>query len=209
MRKVCIVFDLDGTLFDTKRGIIFALNYVLNHYGKKTIPIEQEDLYIGPPIKQSLMEYSGFNEENAIKASNLYRSVYINKFIHFTKIYKEAINVLDHLKRRNVLLGIATMKTQLQVEKLFSIFDIQDYFTYIEFAKVDCSYTKEEMLKKIKSSNSDIHNYTCYYIGDTKGDLVASRESGFNFIYAQYGYGNIDKSDLNSIHDIKELTKIF
>ena len=54
--KKCIVFDVDGTICDTKNGIIKALNYVLNMYGKSFISHDNEDLYIGPSIKESLMK---------------------------------------------------------------------------------------------------------------------------------------------------------
>ena len=56
-----IIFDVDGTLFDTRDGIIQALNYVLRIHGRSEIKIEDDAKYIGPPIKKSLMEFQGMN----------------------------------------------------------------------------------------------------------------------------------------------------
>ena len=50
MKKFGIIFDVDGTLFDTREGIIQALNYVLKVYGRAPIEKSDESKYIGPPV---------------------------------------------------------------------------------------------------------------------------------------------------------------
>ena len=54
-----ILFDLDGTLTDPKEGITKSVAYALKHFG-----IDVEDLdtlckFIGPPLKDSFMQYYG------------------------------------------------------------------------------------------------------------------------------------------------------
>ena len=72
MNKV-IVFDVDGTLFDTKPGIIKALNEVLHKHGKEYINPSDEDKWIGPPVRNSFISYAGMNDEHAEDATKKYR----------------------------------------------------------------------------------------------------------------------------------------
>ena len=87
MKNCCIVFDVDGTLFDTKNGIIKTLNYVLKEFGKDAIDPQDEDKYIGPPIKKSLMKYQCMEDMEADEATILYRRNYVE--CYFGNFYYE------------------------------------------------------------------------------------------------------------------------
>ena len=68
-----ILFDLDGTLTDPKVGITTCVQHALKDFG-----IEENDLnrltpFIGPPLKQSFMQFYGLNDEEAERAVALYR----------------------------------------------------------------------------------------------------------------------------------------
>ena len=76
-----IIFDIDGTIFDTKQGIIACLNDVLLSNGDEPIISEEENRYIGPSIKDSLMRFNGYSEKLAIASTKLYRERYVDYFI--------------------------------------------------------------------------------------------------------------------------------
>lgn len=204
MNKKVIVFDVDGTLFDTKHGIIDALNFVLCRYGKKTIDKSEEDRYIGPSIKESLINLQGFKEINAQEATFLYRKVYTDKFIKETKAYPQLEESLSYLFENGYVLGIATMKTQAQIDKLFEMFKIKQYFSVIKTAADDGSLTKTQMLQQVKRYNNDANRF--YMVGDTTGDYKASNEAGYHFVAADYGYGKIEK--IENIYHIGLLSEI-
>ena len=50
-----IAFDVDGTLFNTMKGVQAALNHTLAVYNLPPIPDEDMSQYIGPPIRESFM----------------------------------------------------------------------------------------------------------------------------------------------------------
>lgn len=45
------------------------------------------------------------------------------------------------------------------------------------------------------------------YIGDTLGDLNASKLAGIDFIYAKYGFGEVEKPDytINSFEELEQI----
>ena len=201
-----IVFDIDGTLFDTKIGIVKAFNYVLNHYGINGIANELEDSIIGPPIYESFVKLFCFTDKMATEATELYRKVYINKYLSETTMYCGANRLLYRLIENGCFLGIATMKTRPQVDKLLSLYGFNSLFDVIQTAKEDGSVSKSAMLNsaKVYCSSHD-ENTECYMVGDTIGDYQAAMDSGYDFIAADYGYGAIDNLMCKHISSIEEL----
>lgn len=205
MKNKCIVFDVDGTLFDTKNGIISALNEILEVFGGKKIENDEEK-YIGPPIKESLMIYQGLDEQNAVEATELYRSVYVEKYIEKSSLYDGMRSVLDSFINQNNSMFIATMKTQFQIEKLLEVSLCKKYFKGVEFAREDGSLSKKDMLLSIKNRSDEYKYY--YMVGDTLGDYKAAIDAGYVFIAADYGYGDIGYLDCIHISSPTEIVGI-
>lgn len=194
MSKV-VVFDVDGTLFDTKPGIIKALNEVLHNFGEKCINSNEEDKWIGPPVRNSFITFVGMNAELAEEATKQYRQIYTEKYIAESILYDGMLEVLSKLKETGYHLCIATMKTQCQIDRLLSLRNITEYFEIIQCAALDGSKSKSEMLEYIKTQYSSKNQF--YMIGDTKGDYEAAKKADYDFIAVTYGYGDWNNLDLS------------
>ena len=56
-----ILFDLDGTLTDSREGIVNSVKYTIEKLGG-TMPDAQTLLkFIGPPLQESFMEHCGYS----------------------------------------------------------------------------------------------------------------------------------------------------
>lgn len=185
--KKVIVFDLDGTLFDTKRGIIKALNEVLSSFCIKSIDATDEDRWIGPPVRDSFKTFAGMTVEQAEEATKKYRKIYTEKYISESTLYEGLESVLKSFINKGYHLCIATMKTSEQVTKLLSIKNMTDDFEIIQTAAMDGSKTKSDMLAFIKHQYPEDCQF--FMAGDTIGDLEAAEKNGYNFIGITYGYG--------------------
>ena len=207
MNKKIVVFDVDGTLFDTKRGIVDALNFVLTQSGMAMINTSEEDSFIGPPIKKSLMEQFKLSEEYACQLTEYYREVYVSKFIEKSVIYRNALKVLNELKETGCVLGIATLKTQPQVDRLMNMFAIGEYFDIVlTFSECE-NASKTSMLRKIRSEYAnEVKEF--YMVGDTQGDWKAAFDNDYHFIGADYGYGDIKYLQCTHICSIDEVIPI-
>ena len=72
-----IFFDLDGTLTDSKEGILNSLRYAFQKMGRP-VPSEETLLkFIGPPLQDSFVEYCGYTPEEAIRGIELFRERYV------------------------------------------------------------------------------------------------------------------------------------
>ena len=79
MDKKYILFDLDGTLTDSKPGITRAVAYALSHFGIKTDDLETLTPFIGPPLVDGFMTFCGFDRPKAEKAVEVYREYFSTK----------------------------------------------------------------------------------------------------------------------------------
>ena len=71
-----ILFDFDGTVFDTAEGITKCVQYAL---GKMGISAELDELmcFAGPPLVEMFMQKYGMSEKDALHATELYRERYL------------------------------------------------------------------------------------------------------------------------------------
>ena len=60
-----IFFDLDGTLTDSKEGILNSLRYAFEKLGEPVPPESILIKFIGPPLQDSFVEFCGFSAERA------------------------------------------------------------------------------------------------------------------------------------------------
>lgn len=206
MHHRLIVFDVDGTLFDTKDGIYAALEDVFQQFDIGTFNRDEGLKYIGPPIRDSLVKYNGLSLEQAQKATEYYRYVYVDKYITLSKLYEGTRDLLEKLKNDGIRSSIATMKTSEQIGKLFDITDIDtDAFDCIETAQKNGNLSKREMISRIKNKCSI--NERIVMIGDTEGDREAADAAGVDFVGAVYGYGftRVQRYGFPIVTSVKEI----
>ena len=68
-----IFFDLDGTLTDSKEGILNSLRYAFDKLGEPVPPESTLIKFIGPPLQDSFAEFCGFSAERAAEAIAVFR----------------------------------------------------------------------------------------------------------------------------------------
>lgn len=68
----------------------------------------------------------------------------------------------------------------------------------------DTKKSKGENIRLVIERN---HLQNCVYVGDTKGDCQAAKAAGIPFIFAAYGFGNVETFD-KEIRDVRELLEI-
>ena len=69
-----IFFDLDGTLTDSKEGILNSLRYAFDKLGEPVPPESTLIKFIGPPLQDSFAEFCGFSAERAAEAIAVFLS---------------------------------------------------------------------------------------------------------------------------------------
>ncbi len=192
-----VLFDLDGTLMDTSDGILKSIDYTINKCGYHKLSLEIKKNFIGPPIKNSFMKTYDLKEEEANKATTIFREAYKNEFLLFAKVYDGIIQLLQSLRLNNVKIGVATYKRDDYAKKLLEKFEIADKCDFILGSDMNNKLTKTDIVKLCLKNLGCDNLSEAILIGDTYYDAIGAKECGINFIAVTYGFG-FKKTAINS-----------
>ncbi len=181
-----ILFDLDGTLLDTSRGIYNSVRYAEKNMNLDPIPDEWLGQFVGPPPAVMYQKVYGISEEEARKATMFHRKYGKEFAIYEAEVYEGMIDCLNELKKEGFLLGVATLKSEMIAKKILDNFQISQYFDVI------CGMNKEENLSKadvIRNAKHILGSGNAILIGDTMYDYNGAKEAGIDFLAVLYGFG--------------------
>lgn len=188
MKKYDIaLFDLDGTLIRSERGVVGAVVYSLERLG---IPYGDRDrlkVFIGPPLRQSYMSVFGMTEEEAERAVAEYRVYYRAKGVFDNDAYDGISSVLERLKSEGYKLAVATSKPKTFAEKILGDLGLYGYFDAVAGAELDGAMSDKAEL--IRSATRALGGGSVVMIGDTRFDVNGAKEVGVDSVGVLYGYG--------------------
>ena len=195
MNYESLIFDIDGTLWDSRALVAEGYNIQLKAEGLDHLCIDAETLRplfgkvmdaiadaifasIEPPERYALMERC-MDTENKYLFENECKIGYPN--------VKETMAELAKKHRIFIVSNSQCGYPELCIEKL----GLTDYIEgHMCFGDTGTS-KGQTILTLIKKHNIG----SCIYIGDTQGDLEACQEAGIPFIFCGYGLGQADSWD--------------
>ncbi len=188
-----VLFDLDGTLTDPALGIAKSVAYALESFS-----IHTEDLggllkFIGPPLKDSFMEYYGFSEEQALTGVAKYREYFSDKGIYENKLYPGMKEMLEKLKNSGLRLILATSKPKIFADVILEHFDIMKYFELTCGCELDGTRGKKSEVIRYAMETAGLSADSTVMVGDRKHDVLGAKEAGIGCIGVLFGYGGYDE----------------
>ena len=113
-----VLFDLDGTLTDSKEGIINCVKYALESFGISENDEKILNSFIGPPLYDSFRREYGFSHSDALLAVKKYRERFGKTGIFENTIYDDTVTALTMLKNGGKKLALATSKPYVYAERI-------------------------------------------------------------------------------------------
>lgn len=208
-----ILFDLDGTLTDSGKGITNSVRYALKKYGIEDP--EQATLFkfVGPPLIASFQKYYGFSEEQAREAVVYYREYYTTKGIFENEVYEGVEETLRKLKEAGYRLVLATAKPEKFAKIVIEHFGLEHYFDLIAGAALDETRTnKAEVIAYALESLNITDKISVVMVGDREDDVNGAKRNGLACIGVLYGYG--DREELEQagasyiVEQVEELVSL-
>ena len=188
--KQVILFDLDGTVIDSKPGIFNAIAYTLDRLGMKEDDLSVLNKFIGPSIGASFKDIYGFDEQGALDAVEIYREYYSTKGILECKPYTGIEQLFKALKRDGKRIGLATKKPEPFAKSIVENLEFNKYFDFVCGSGLDETHdSKAHIIARCASQLSPDNNSNVVMIGDTKYDAIGANNAGVDCIGVLYGYG--------------------
>lgn len=180
-----VLFDFDGTLFDTFQGISRCINEALVKTGRPPLPLEVLKHFLGPPIFASLKTYAGLDGEEAEETVRLFRQEYESAGVYESRPYDGIGQLLQQLYDRGVTLGVASSKPLGSIEALLNKHDLKKYFTRVCGAdKAERSDDKRKLIMGAMIERDAV------MVGDRKFDMAAAKALGLRAVGVTYGFGS-------------------
>ncbi|MEO1768217.1 HAD-IA family hydrolase [Candidatus Enterococcus ferrettii] len=188
MKKV-ILFDLDGTLTDSSKGILASIIYMLKELKLEIPDKEVLRTFIGPPLSLSLNNIYGMDKEAAQKAVMIYRDYYAVYGILQLEVYPGILETLVELSQ-HYSLGLATSKPTPYAEQIIRNLNFTSYFTGIFGADLDGKREGKAAIIKDALTHLSVEPEEAIMVGDREFDIKGAKENGLASIGVLYGFGN-------------------
>lgn len=189
-----IIFDLDGTLWDSTEIILKVWNDAANDFKEITTTVTVEDIQsaMGLLLLDIGKKFYPYLEEEKIKEIVKHCSKIENEYlsIHGAKLYDNLEETLKKLSKNHKLFIVSNCQDGY-IEAFYKAHNLEKYF--VDFENPGrTGMPKWENIKLIVERNN-LKNPV--YVGDTAGDRKAAKLAGVPFVFAKYGFGDVEDYD--------------
>lgn len=185
-----LLFDLDGTLVDSQEGVTRSVQYALDAFGIHRTP-EELTCFIGPPLCQQFMAYTGWDEAQGQRAVEKYRERYRTIGIYENTVYEGLPALLARLQQAGRTLAVATSKPETFAREILRHYQMDGYFDEITGSELDGRRVAkadviEEALHRLgvgPAGRGDV-----LMIGDRRHDVDGAHACGIPCLGVGFGY---------------------
>lgn len=188
-----VLFDLDGTLTDSKPGILRCIKLALDEKG---ISYTQDilDKMVGPPFRISMKEFFGIEGEIVEELIKIYRAEYEVDGWKECSIYDGVTDLLKTLKSKGIRVALATSKPLKFTLLMMDGLDLSKYFDFIGGASSDSSKeSKADVIRSVFDALNLKSGDSVLMVGDRLYDIVGAKECGIDCAAVAWGYGSFEE----------------
>jgi phosphoglycolate phosphatase len=190
MKRRTILLDLDGTLSDSRPGIVDCFRKTLVALGHD--PTRSGDLTwaVGPPIAVSLQRLlTPYGDDRVDQALTIYRERYSSTGIYNCSVYPGIVTMLDSLRDAGFVMCIATSKRRDFADRVIDYLGLRAYVQGVYGAEPGGGLDlKQDLLAHILNVEHFMA-YACIMLGDRLHDIEAAKVNAIRSIGALWGYG--------------------
>lgn len=182
-----VLFDLDGTLVDSRADIALSVNHTLTSLGFAPLPVETVQRHVGDGVRQLLTRSAGALDAATLeRALGLFLPHYLDHCVDTTRLYPGVRETLDGLADRK--LAVITNKPAAHTEKTLAAVGLSARFPVV-FAGDSLPHKKPrpeplwEALRRMGTSPAE-----ALMVGDSRIDIDAARAAGVRVAAVTYGF---------------------
>lgn len=201
-----IIFDVDGTLWDSTDGVAKSWNLAIQENSSLDLTITEEALskVFGKTMTEIAdMLFSDLPEKERmelLEACYKYENEYLEE--HPGKMYEGVAETIASLAQRYPLYIVSNCQCGY-IEVLLRTCALESFIKdHLCFEETQTPKGQTILTLMEKNGLKDP-----VYVGDTQGDATACAEAGIPFIFAEYGFGDVPDADI-TIRQFSDLNHI-
>lgn len=202
--KKGILFDLDGTLWDSAQAVADSWNEALEKLTDESYRTSREEMYtfMGRTMEDIAVSlFANETKERALELMDIcgkYENEYIA--LHGGELFCGVTETIKRLKSEGYFLAIVSNCQMGYIEAFMKYYDLGGYFDDTENYGRTLKDKDVNMRLVVERNSLD----RVVYVGDIINDYNSAVKAGIPFIHAAYGFGTVPEG-VPAIADITEL----
>jgi pyrophosphatase PpaX len=170
-----LIFDFDGTLIDTNQIIKMGLNLFARAYSGKRLSVTELEMLTGKPLRDQM---EAIQPLRADEMTCRFRHWYKKRHDKLSQAFHGIDELFDHLSRSSFKLAIVTNNSREGVEMGLRHLGMHHVFPVVVTCDdvLEKKPSPEGLLAALDQLGSSPEE--ALFIGDSAGDLIASRKAG-------------------------------
>jgi phosphoglycolate phosphatase len=188
------VFDLDGTLIDSRRDLADAANVMLAAYGAGPLADDHVASMVGcgaPTLVRRVLAAGGVDTP-LDEALTRFLDAYDQRLTHHTRPYDGIPDVLEELRSRDTPMALLTNKPLEQSVRILAAFGLAEYFPWVVGGDGPLPRKPAPDGMRFLMVQASAARHDTVLVGDSAVDLETSRNAGVRICLARYGFGFAD-----------------
>ena len=221
MKKKLLIFDVDGTVWDSEKDVFLSFNHTLKENAgieiDKDAFQELAGMHLGKMFEVVLPEDK---KELSFEYEKLYKKYYIDEehFADATDLFEGVKETLYRFKENGFYMAVASSKPKRILDKMVSRFDIEVFDYVLGTEESDFKHKPDPDIVNYIISQVGVDKKDAVIIGDSKSDILTGHNAGIDTIAVSYGYDTKDNlinanptliiDDFTSLQDIIKLSEL-
>lgn len=192
--KPLAVFDLDGTLVDSRQDLVTSANDMLASFGAPPLLSEAIAGFVGDGAKMLVarsLRAAGVPPADLGIALGRFLEIYNGRLLETTRPYEGIPELIDDAVDLGVRLGVITNKPEAPTLKILDFFDLSMAFCWVIGGDGKFPRKPDPSSLNWLVADAGTDPSRTLYIGDSQIDADTARAAGTQFCLARYGFGQV------------------
>jgi phosphoglycolate phosphatase len=189
-----LLFDLDGTLIDSKLDLVNSVNAMLANLGREALPEDTIASYVGSGAAVLVARAIGgsLSEEELKKALAIFLEHYSQHKLDHTRAYPGVKETLVQLK--GYPMAVLTNKPVVVSQKILEGLGLSQYFQKIYGGNSFATKKPDPLGAQTVLRELEVSAPQCLMVGDSEVDVQTARNTGMLAAAVNYGFGTHDRA---------------
>lgn len=212
MNKKLIIFDVDGTVWDSERDVFASFNHTLKTLAGFEITKEQFKTLAGMPLGAMFEKMLPDDKKHLSgEYEKAYKKYYIDEehFSDETVLFKGVKETIDKFKENGFHMAIASSKPKRILDKMVSAFNLSGFDYVLGTEESNFKHKPDPEIVNYIMDKLNVSKEDSVIVGDSKSDILTGKNAGIDTVAVTYGYDKAENLiNANPTVVIDDFTKL-
>lgn len=192
LTSILAVFDLDGTLIDSRADLASATNATLETFGATPLTEAVVTSFVGEGARVLVaraLAAARLPEDQIDEALGRFLEIYNTRLLEQTRLYDGVADMLARAGAVGVTMGVITNKSQAPTDRLLHALGLSSYFHWVIGGDTEFPRKPDPTSLRWMMDEAGFEPQRTLFVGDSPIDADTARAAATHFCLAAYGFG--------------------